>query len=81
MIGERCDGYLAECIREGPPHDVHIIKTPEGQYYRWEPDWKCDCFCCREEDPQDHCYLLCAMEEQEYLELTAGDVCAEQGQT
>lgn len=55
VVGERSDGYLAECVLERNHAGRHVFRTPEGNSYEWEDDVSCDC-CDGETD--EPCYLL-----------------------
>ena len=59
IVGERSDGYLAECILESNHTRSHEFVTPEGNRYGWEDDTTCDC-CDGEVD--DLCYVYWKIE-------------------
>jgi len=54
IVGERTDGYLAECVLERNHTGPHEFTTPEGDRYEWEDDDTCD--CCNG-DVVDPCYV------------------------
>jgi hypothetical protein len=59
VIGERDDGYLAECILERNHLGKHMFTTPEGISYEWEDDASCGC-CDGETD--EPCYVFWRVE-------------------
>lgn len=62
MVGNRDDGYLAECMRPVCHTGPHAFVTPEGQAYVWEDDFTCDC-CTPEEDSRCYSYWLLSVKE------------------
>lgn len=69
IVGERSDGYLAECILPDNHGGYHVIKTPEGQHFAWHDDWVCDCEDCRSDDPDAWCYVFWKMSDSEVAKL------------
>jgi hypothetical protein len=67
VVGYREDGYLAECILAEGHKGPHLVRTPEGQFFSWEFDEKCNCEDCLDhEDSNNRCCL--------YWEVSAEDV-------
>lgn len=66
VVGERRDGYLAECILPEHHKGHHIIKIPEGKYFAWRDDESCECCGPEESDP---CYIFWEMSADEVTKL------------
>jgi hypothetical protein len=70
IIGNRDDGYFAECILERHGWGPHVFRTPEGKIYAWEDDMECG--CC-EPDEDDRCTI--------YWEISETDLPKYQNET
>ncbi|MDO8529948.1 MAG: hypothetical protein Q7S10_00860 [bacterium] len=67
IVGDRDDGYLAECILAPFHTGPHAIKTPEGNFFAWKDDWNCG--CCEPEEP-DRCIIYWEIQEREISTLS-----------
>lgn len=74
LVGDREDGYLAECILPAHPGIAfHIVRTPEGELFFWEEDQDCDCGCQEPEaDPGERCYSYGQITEEGFINIVLG---------